>query len=821
MTKSDKVCDLLDSRIRDASFDYPLTSARAWMEVADVMSRDVATVSAQESAAFAARIMSGRQISCIVVVNDEGIAGIISETDFLQKMAAKKKTPHKIPVTEIMSYPVVTVPANTSILQASKIALKNHIRRLPVLEGRKLVGIVTQTDLVATLTSYGLLGDIESIMNNDAAVIDADASVAEAMSIMADRNISSVVVLKAEKVVGIFTGRDLVKRVSAQDKNPAAVRMQQVMSAPVVNVPPDHSTFSAAKMMEKLGIRRLVVMEGEKLCGIITQTDIFKTINGKLQAEEDRNLRLLEASDSSIYTADPDGGITYVNPSFLNLFELSQPREFVGEPFLPEKFWLDPQKQPVVLDAIRKKKFVGTEELTLKTAKGKVLYVTLFSTFTRNVHGRINGSQGILYDITDQKELVRLRQAREETEQMNEELIKATALANHMAAEAEMASISKSRFLANMSHEIRTPMNAIMGFSDILAEESPTEMQKHYLDIIRNSSKHLLLVINDILDFSKIEAGKLDIEPRDSLLERILFAIESMMHSLAKEKGLEFDIRENGSLPANIHTDPDRLQQCLVNLTNNAVKFTREGHVYLNISLENRSGQPYIRFDVEDTGIGIPDNMQDKIFDSFTQADESHTRKYGGTGLGLAITSQLAELLGGELTLTSQEGKGSVFSLVIPAGLDVTKQPPLNRNVVTQHSDMGGENTVQPRFSGHVLVAEDVEGNQVLIKSLLNKMGLEVTIAADGNKVLQKALTRQFDLILMDIQMPHMNGYEATKALRKEGITTPIVAQTAYAMKGDDKKCFEAGCDDYLAKPIDHSQLVAILGKYLPAYANV
>lgn len=821
MTKSKKIEYQVSSRVKDVSINYPLTSSRAWLEVADVMSTDVATVRSEESAASAARIMSGRQISCIVVVNDEGITGIVSETDFLQKMAAKKKTSDKIPVTEIMSHPVVSAPANISILQASEIALQNRIRRLPVLEGKKLVGIVTQTDLVAALASYGLLGDIGSIMNSNTAVIDAGASVADAMTIMTHRSISSVVVRQAERVVGIFTGRDLVKQISAQDKNAALVKMEDVMSSPVMNVPRDYSIFSAAKMMEKLNIRRLVVMEGEKLCGIITETDLFRTINGKLQAEEDRNLRLLEASDSNIYTVDLDGEITYVNPSFLNLFAVSDPAEFIGQSFLPEKFWFNPQEQTRILEGIRKKKVVGTEELTLKTARGKVLYVTLFSTFTRNVHGQVNGSQGILYDITDQKELVRLRQAKEETEQINKELIKATALANRMAAEAEMANVSKSRFLANMSHEIRTPMNAIMGFSDILAEESPTKMQKRYIDIIRSSSKHLLLVIDDILDFSKIEAGKLDIEPRDCSMEQILFAIESMMHSLAKEKGLKFDIRENGRLPANIHTDPDRLQQCLVNLTNNAIKFTMQGHVYLNISLENRSGQPYIRFDVEDSGIGIPANMQDKIFDSFTQADESHTRKYGGTGLGLAITSQLAELLGGELTLTSQEGKGSVFSLVIPAGLDVTKQPPLDRSVVIQHLDMDDEKTVQPRFSGHVLVAEDVEGNQMLIKSLLNKMGLEVTIAADGNEVLQKAFTRQFDLILMDIQMPYMNGYEATKALRKEGITTPIIAQTAYVMKGDDNKCFEAGCDDYLAKPIDRSQLVAILAEYLPVTVNV
>ena len=820
MTKSKKIEYQVSSRIKDVSIKYPLTSARAWLEVADIMSLNVATVFSEETIAVAARIMAQRQISCVVVVNDRGVVGIVSETDFLQKTTGRKESPDKIKVSQIMSHPVVSVSSKISILKASEIALSSNVRRLPVLEGNKLAGIVTQTDLIKALTPYGLLGDVASIMKTDITVMDCRASVAEAMAVMAHRSISSVLVRQAGQVVGILTGRDVVKRVSAQDKDPASVRLEEVMSSPVATVSPDYSIFSAARMMEKLDVRRLVVMEAEKLWGIVTHTDIFRVVNEKLQAEEEMNFRLLQESDSNIYTADLDGRIDYVNTSFLNLFEVSCQRDFVGQPFLPERFWLDPQKQAAVLEGIRKKKVVGTEELTLKTAKGKVLYVTLFSTFTRNVHGRINGNQGILYDITDQKELVHLRQAKEETEQINRELIKATALANRMAAEAEMANVSKSRFLANMSHEIRTPMNAIMGFSDILAEESPTETQKQYIDIIRSSSKHLLLVIDDILDFSKIEAGKLNIEPRDCSMEQILFAVESMMHALAREKGLEFDIREIGSLPANIHTDPDRLQQCLVNLANNAIKFTMHGHVYLNISLGNRSDQPHIRFDVEDTGIGIAAEMQDKIFDSFTQADESHTRKFGGTGLGLAITSQLAELLGGKLTLTSQEGKGSVFSLVIPAGLDVTKQPVLNRSVVTQHSDMDAERTDQPHFSGHVLVAEDVVGNQVLLESLLNKMGLQVTIAADGNEVLQKALTRQFDLILMDIQMPYMNGCEATKALRKEGITTPIVAQTAYAMKGDHKKCLEAGCDDYLPKPIDCNRLTAILGKYLPVEVN-
>jgi signal transduction histidine kinase/PAS domain-containing protein len=236
---------------------------------------------------------------------------------------------------------------------------------------------------------------------------------------------------------------------------------------------------------------------------------------------------------------------------------------------------------------------------------------------------------------------------------------------------AEAASKAKGQFLANMSHEIRTPMNAIIGFSDLLRDEQLTETQQNYIDTIANSSHHLLQVINGVLDFSKIEAGKLDIDIEECSLRQLLSVVISMMQGLASEKGLEFAICENGDLPVNIYTDSSRLQQCLINLANNAIKFTEQGYVHINVSLQERGQASYIRFDVADTGIGIGSEKQKKIFESFTQADGSTSRKYGGTGLGLTITKQLAQLLGGELTLQSEEGKGSVFSLVIPSGLDI------------------------------------------------------------------------------------------------------------------------------------------------------
>jgi signal transduction histidine kinase/CheY-like chemotaxis protein/HPt (histidine-containing phosphotransfer) domain-containing protein len=409
---------------------------------------------------------------------------------------------------------------------------------------------------------------------------------------------------------------------------------------------------------------------------------------------------------------------------------------------------------------------------------------------------------------------VRAEESKKELERVNKQLETSVRQANLMAREAIVANQAKSEFLANMSHEIRTPMNAIIGFSQILAEEDLTNEQREHTNIICDSGKHLLELINDILDFSKIEAGKLDVEMAECSLKHLLARIESMMRPVALRKGLKFEIREDNGLPANICTDPDRLQQCLVNLVNNAIKFTEEGHVYMMLTLEGRDDQPCVRFDIEDTGIGIPQEKQAEVFESFTQADGSTTRKYEGSGLGLAITKQLTELLGGNLTVTSEEGKGSTFSLVIPAGVDVTRQAFLDRDNIAHHVD--SDKTQHTKFSGHVLVAEDVKTNQMLSRSLFNRMGLEVTIAEDGEEAVRKALAQGFDLIFMDIQMPNMNGYEATRVLRIKGVRTPIVALTANAMKGDDKKCIEAGCDDYLSKPIDRKELSEILGRYLP-----
>ncbi len=408
----------------------------------------------------------------------------------------------------------------------------------------------------------------------------------------------------------------------------------------------------------------------------------------------------------------------------------------------------------------------------------------------------------------------RVRERTAELTRINSQLEESVERANMLAKDAIFANQCKSEFLANMSHEIRTPMNAIIGFTGILADDQDlSEEQREYVGIMSDAGQNLLTLINDILDFSKIEANKLETELLNCSLGEILNAFESLMRPKAEEKGLEFKIIEHGGLPSRICTDPVRLRQCLINLVSNAIKFTEEGHIHVNVSLQDDESKPHIRFDVEDTGIGIAEDRLDHVFELFTQADGSHTRKYGGTGLGLAITKRLAEILNGRITVESVEGRGSVFSLILPVGVESRKMTQMDRHNLSEEIQAEQQ---EPQFRGRVLVAEDTATNQVLIKSLLKRFGLEVTIAEDGREAVDAVLEKSYDLVFMDMQMPNMNGYEATKAIRRNGREIPIIALTAYALKGDDTKCIEAGCNDYVSKPIDRKELTRVLNTYMP-----
>ena len=412
MTDRRQFIDIAKTKLKGFSTTNYTTSPNILVEINQVMNRDVTKISPQKTVASAAMTMAEKNISCIVATEDEKVTGILTETDLLKKAVVQGKDTRRTTVAQIMTSPVVTAPSNLSVLEAGNIMEDKKIKRLPILNDEKLVGIVTQTDLTRVLTSYGMWRDISEIMSSDVYAIQRNATVAEAAQVMASQNISSVVVMNSDQVIGVFTERDLFKRVVALNKNPDRTKTEEVMSFPVYSIPSNYSVFSASRTMDNKNVRRLIVIDGGKLCGIVTQTDIFKAVKDKIQAEEETILGFMDESKIGFYMTDLNHIVTYVNPALGRLFDTSGPQEFINREFLHERFWIDPQERTQFLRELDNE-FIKSKELSLKTSEGRKIYVTIFSSPTRGICGQINGYQGIVYDVTEKKELSALRKAEE------------------------------------------------------------------------------------------------------------------------------------------------------------------------------------------------------------------------------------------------------------------------------------------------------------------------------------------------------------------------------------------------------------------------
>ncbi len=517
---------------------------------------------------------------------------------------------------------------------------------------------------------------------------------------------------------------------------------------------------------------------------------LVATINSQkntLKNNEEKYRNIIENMNLGLLEVDVNENITYANHSFCEMSGYTI-KELEGK--RASEIFATGESTKVLQEKTknREKGIADAYEIEVIDKQGNGKWWLISGAPRYNDKGDLVGSIGIHLDITEQKQLER-------------ELIEAKVQAEHLAK-------TKEAFLANMSHEIRTPMNAIMGMSRQLAKTDLLPQQKFYLDVIHSASDNLLVIINDILDLSKVEAGKLSFESigfeSNSIAERV---IRVLAHK-AEEKGLKlqnsyFDTR----IAPVLIGDPYRLNQVLFNLIGNSIKFTEKGFVDLSLELiEDNEFSQLIKIKVKDTGIGMDEDFVKNLFEKFSQENESITRKYGGTGLGMSICKNLVELMGGEIRAESIKGKGTTIILKIEFKKGNYTDVP-EENIVQFNS-----NFLQGR---KILITDDNELNRLVASIILQNYGAQIVEAFNGQQAIEVLKKQHFDVILMDIQMPVMNGIEATKALRQSKCNVPIIALTAAAIKGERQKCISAGMSDYITKPFKEEVLLKIIDKLL------
>ena len=616
--------------------------------------------------------------------------------------------------------------------------------------------------------------------------------------------------------------------------------------------PPDATVCSRMKQritVHRLGELALVVVEDvtteyRQIRGLLAERETLSSGMRRLE-ERARALRLSEerfnlavrGSCDGIWDWDTVTNEAYFSPRFKELLGYAD-GEFENTPyFLAQR--LPPEEALRTVATVRrqlKRNQPLDLETRLLTKQGGWRWFRVRGRSIPDASGRPVRMAGTLTDVTDRKSFeaelkrsaVEVEESRRRIEAQSTALIEQAAELEVARRRAEQASQSKSEFLANMSHEIRTPMTAILGFADLLLMEEGIEKappdRKNALETIKRNGEHLLEILNDILDLSKVEASSLRIERIRFAPTKIVADVIALMKVRADAKQLELKSTYEGLLPETIESDPTRLRQILINLVGNAIKFTESGGVEILVQfLPNtppRDGAlsgGRLQFAVRDTGIGMSAEELGRLFRPFTQADASTTRKFGGTGLGLTISKRFANLLGGDLVVESAVGRGSTFTVTVATGSveGIRMSQPASGSPNPPVS-LSRARTDIPRLSCRVLIAEDGVDNQRLLSFLLRKAGAEVEVVDNGRTAMERALAakqegKPYAVILMDMQMPVMDGYTSASNLRAAGYSGVIIALTAHTMAGDREKCLAAGCDEYATKPIHGAKLISLI----------